>query len=71
VTFLASARKDFAARLRWLLDFREPRAITGGANNFGQSFTRFFHSDQSLKQKVEFTCAKIAAARNSATKLAS
>jgi hypothetical protein len=52
-TFWAFGRIDFAARLRWLLDLREPRAITGGANNFGQNFTRFFHSDQSLKENQE------------------
>jgi hypothetical protein len=57
--------------LRWLLYLREPRAITGGANNFGQDFTGLFHIAQSLKQKVDFVRAKIAASRNSATKLAS
>jgi hypothetical protein len=72
-TFRAFGRIDFAARLRWLRDLREPRAITGGANNFGQNFTWCFHSDQSIKtkQNVKFICAKIAASRNSATKLGS
>jgi hypothetical protein len=48
-TFLAFGRINFAARFRWLLDLLKPRAITGGANNFGQWLTRFFHNDQSLK----------------------
>jgi hypothetical protein len=52
-TFRTFQRIDLAARLRWLLDLREPRAITGRANNFGQNFTRLFHSDQSLKQNQE------------------
>jgi len=45
-TFLAFGRIDFAARFWRLLDLLQPRAITGGANNFGH-FTWFFHSDQS------------------------
>ena len=45
-TFLAFGRIDFAARIRWLLDFLKPRPITGGANNFGQTLTRLFHNDQ-------------------------
>jgi hypothetical protein len=49
-TFLAFRRIDFTARLRWLLDLLQARAIAGGANNFGQTFTRSFHRDQSLKQ---------------------
>jgi hypothetical protein len=49
-TFRTFRRIDLAARLRRLLDLREPRAITGSANNFGQNFTRFFHGGQSLKQ---------------------
>jgi hypothetical protein len=51
-TFLAGGRIDFAARFCWLLDLLKPRAITGGANNFGQNLTRFFHDDQSLKQNT-------------------
>ena len=42
-TLRAFGRIDFAARLRWLLDLLNPRAIAGGANNFGRSLTRFFH----------------------------
>jgi len=42
-TFRAFRGVDFAARLRWLLDLLKPRAIAGGANNFGRSLTRFFH----------------------------
>jgi hypothetical protein len=34
-TFLAGGRIEFAARFCWLLDLLKPRAITGGANNFG------------------------------------
>jgi hypothetical protein len=48
--FLTFRRIDFAARLRWLFDLLHPRAITSGANSFGQNFTLFFHNDQSLKQ---------------------
>jgi hypothetical protein len=48
-TFLAGGRIEFAARFSWLLDLLKPRAITGGANNFGQWLTRLFHNDQSLK----------------------
>jgi hypothetical protein len=48
-TLLALGRIDFAARLRWLFDPLQPCAITGGANSF-HTLTRFFHSDQSLKQ---------------------
>jgi hypothetical protein len=51
-TFLASGRIDFAARFCWLLNLLNPRAITGGANNFGQNLTRSFHDDQSLKQNT-------------------
>jgi hypothetical protein len=49
-TLLALGRIDFAARLRWLFDLLKPRAITGGANSFDHTLTRFFHSGQSLKQ---------------------
>src|SRR3981189_748955 len=52
----------------WKNYLPEPRAITGRANNFGQDFTVLFHIAQSLKQKVDFVRAKIAASRNSATK---
>jgi hypothetical protein len=45
-TFRAFRRIDFAARLRWLLDLLQPRAIAGGANDFGRRLTRFFHRDQ-------------------------
>jgi hypothetical protein len=48
-TFLAGGRIEFAARFCRLLDLLKPRAITGGANNFGQWLTRLFHNDQSLK----------------------
>jgi hypothetical protein len=51
-TFLAGSRIDFAARFRWLLDLLKPRAVTGGANNFGQDLTPLFHNDQSLKQNT-------------------
>jgi hypothetical protein len=46
VTFLAGGSKDFAARFCRLLDLLGPRAITGGADDFGH-FMRLFHSDQS------------------------
>ena len=48
-TFLAGGRIEFVARFCWLLDLLKPRAITGGANNFGQWLARLFHNDQSLK----------------------
>jgi hypothetical protein len=51
-TFLAGGRIDFAARFCWLLDLLDPRAITGGANNFDKDLTRLFHNDQSLKQNT-------------------
>jgi hypothetical protein len=41
---------DFATRLGGLFDLLKSRAIAGRANNLCQSFTRFFHHDQSLKQ---------------------
>jgi hypothetical protein len=49
-TFPAGGRIDFAAWFRWLLGLLEPGTITGGANNFGQNLTRFFHNHQSLEQ---------------------
>jgi hypothetical protein len=73
-TFLALGRIDFAARLRWLFDLLDPRAITGSANSFSQKFTRLFHqlSIVKTKRKVEFIGPKlIAAARNNAMKLGS
>ncbi len=42
-TFLAGSRVDASARLRWLLDLLEARAITGRARNFSGNFTCFFH----------------------------
>jgi hypothetical protein len=48
-TCRAFRRIDFAPQLRWLLDPLQPGAITGGADSFGQNFTRLFHHDQSLK----------------------
>ena len=48
-TCRAFGRIDFAPQLRWLLDLLQPGAITGGADSFGQNFTRLFHYDQSLK----------------------
>jgi hypothetical protein len=72
VTFFAFGRVEFAAGLRWLLDLLKPRAIAGGANNFGYSFTRFFHCVQSLKQKTNLNSfAKIPVNRHGATKLPS
>lgn len=59
-TCRAFGRIDFAARLRWLPDLLQPGAITGGADSFGQNFTRFFHYDQSLKQDKKLIYAKIA-----------
>jgi hypothetical protein len=50
-TFHAFRGIDFATRLRWLFDLLNPCAITGWANNLRQNFKRFFHRDQSLKQK--------------------
>ena len=50
-TFRAFRGINFATRLRWLFDLLKPCAIAGGANNFSQHFTRFFHRDQSLKTK--------------------
>jgi hypothetical protein len=70
-TFLAGGRIDFAARFRWLLDLLKPRAITGGANNFGKNLTPLFHEDQSLKHKFKSICWKIAVSRSGATKLPS
>jgi hypothetical protein len=51
-TFIAGGRIDFAVRFCWLLDLLKPRAITGGANNFGQTLTWLFHNDQSLEQNT-------------------
>ena len=45
-TFRAFRGIDFAARLRWLRDLLKPRAIAGGADNFGRSLTRFFHLNE-------------------------
>jgi hypothetical protein len=45
-TFRAFRRIDFAARLRWLLDLLQPRAIAGGANDFGRRLTRLLHRDE-------------------------
>jgi hypothetical protein len=47
-TFLAAGRIDSAARLCWLLNPLEARAITGWANNFGRNFACFFHNHQML-----------------------
>ena len=49
-TFRAFRGIDFATRLGGLFDLLKSRAIAGRANNLCQSFTRFFHRDQSLKQ---------------------
>jgi hypothetical protein len=49
-TFCAFRGIDFATRLGGLFDLLKSRAIAGRANNLCQSFTRFFHRDQSLKQ---------------------
>jgi hypothetical protein len=49
-TFRAFRGIDFSTRLRWLFDLLKPGAIAGGANNFGQNFTRSLHRDQSLNQ---------------------
>ncbi|WJR75530.1 hypothetical protein [Bradyrhizobium sp. NP1] len=72
-TFRALGRIDFAAWLRWLLDLQESRAITGGANNFAQTFARLFHkrSIAKARQKVEFMREDSGRLQQRATKLPS
>ena len=71
-THLTLGRIDFAARLRWLFYLLQSRTITGRANSFGHTLTRFFHSDQSLKQTKKLNrLPKIAPSGNSAMELAS
>lgn len=57
-TFRTFRRIDFAARLRWLLDVLNARAIAGGAGHLDQRFTWMFHCAQSLKRvtSLKFIC---------------
>jgi hypothetical protein len=71
-THLTLGRIDFEARLRWLFYLLQSRTITGRANSFGHTLTRFFHNDQSLKQTKKLNrLPKIAPSGNSAMELAS